>query len=106
MKFKDYCKNVEIYDAEIDRLNEQLTYMDPTSNEYVAVVEAIKKLNEAKLLEEKSYTERKNGLVPDWVTKLLSVATTAGLGVMIYRGELAGKVVGSTAVAMLNKLRF
>ena len=106
MKGKDYKANVDIYDKELERLNEELTNLDPKSPEYLQVVEAIKKLNEAKLTEEKCYVEYKEHLVPDWIPKLLSVTVTGGLGVMIYRGELAGKVVGSAAVAMLNKLRF
>ena len=106
MKAKDYNQNIEIYDKELERLNDALTTMDPTTKEYAMVADAIKKLNESKLLEHKCYSEHKEHLVPDWIPKFLSIGVTAGLGGTIVYNEVSGKVIGSAAVALLNKLKF
>ena len=106
MNGKDYGRNIDIVDREIEKLLEQLTDMKGADEDYLKTVEAIKKLEESKLLEHRCYTEYKDNLVPSWVTPLLSIMTSVGLGVMIYQGELNGKVIGSTAVTMLNKIRF
>lgn len=106
MKGTDYKNGIDIIDAELEKLQEQLTSTDPTEDDYSKIVDAIKKLEESKLLEHKCYTEYKDSLVPKWAVPLASVLSSVGLGVMIYRGELSGKVIGSTAVTMLNKIRF
>ena len=106
MKGKDYGKNIDIVDKEIEKLQEQLTDMKGADEDYLKTVEAIKKLEESKLLEHRCYTEYKDNLVPSWVAPLFSIATSVGLGFMIYQGELQGKVIGSTATTMLNKVRF
>ncbi len=106
MKGKDYGKNIDIVDAELERLQEILTNLSPESEEYSRVTEAIKRLEESKLLEHKCYTEYKDSLLPKWLVPLASVISSTGLGVMIYKGELSGKVIGSAAITMLNKIRF
>ena len=103
---EEYKKQQQIYNAELDRLNELLTMLDPESDAYQKTADAIKKIQEAKLLEEKAHSERRSSMVPDWAPKLLSVAATTGLCIMIYRGEVSGKVIGSAATSMLNKLKF
>lgn len=106
MKSKDYSRNIDIFDREIDRLNDMLTGMDPTSEDYAKVCDAIKKINDTKLTEQKCYTEYKEHLIPDALPKLLSIGVTAGLCVMIYVGEKHGLVISSTASTLLNKTRF
>ena len=106
MKKKDYRTNVDIYDAEIDRLKDALTDTDYGTETYSKICKDIAKLSAGKLLEERCYSEYKEHMIPDCVPKLLSVAATTGLAVMIYIGEMKGGVIGSTASTLLNKLKF
>lgn len=127
MNGPDYNKNIDIYEGELDKLNEQLTFMDPTDEDYGRLVDSIRKLNETKLTEHKAYVEslealkkieetkvlenraeaeRRDSLVPKWVAPLVSIGVNTVAIVMIYRGEMQGKVVGSTAISLLNKIRF
>lgn len=106
MKSKDYSKNIDIFDKELERLHDMLTDLDPTSEDYAKLNDAIKKLSESKLTEQRCYTEYKEHLVPDFVPKLVSIGVTAGLCVMIYIGEKNGMVVSSTAASLLNKMKF
>lgn len=127
MKGPDYSKNIDIYEAEIEKLNEQLTSMDPTDDDYGRLVDSIRKLNETKLTEHRAYTEalealkkieetkvlenraeaeRRDSLVPKWVAPMVSIGVNAVAIVMIYRGEMQGKVIGSAAISLLNKIRF
>lgn len=127
MNGPDYGKNIDIYEAELEKLNEKLTEMDPMDDDYTKVVDAIRKLNETKLTEHKAYVEhleslkkieetkvlenraeaeKRDAIVPKWVAPLASIAVNAGAIIMIYRGELQGKVIGSAAISMLNKIRF
>lgn len=104
MKGKDYKRNIDIYDEEIDRLQEILTNMDPLTEDYDELCDKIKKLNESKLLEHKCYTEWKEHLIPEAVPKLFATLVSGLLIARIYRGEMSGMVINAGASALLNKI--
>lgn len=127
MNGPDYGKNIDIYEAELEKLNERLTDMDALDDDYMKVVDAIRKLNDTKLTEHKAYVESlealkkieetkvlkgraeaeaRDALVPKWVAPLASIVVNAGAIAMIYRGEIQGRVIGSAAISLLNKIRF
>lgn len=127
MNGPDYNKNIDIYEAELEKLNEQLTGMDPMDDDYMKVVDAIKKLNDTKLTEHKAYVEslealkkieetevlkgraeaeKRDSLVPKWAPPLASIIINGVAIAKIYKGEMDGKVLGSGAVSLLNKIRF
>ena len=106
MKQEEYNATIRLMDDTSAEILEVLDGLDPRSEEYEQAAKNLKLVQEAKNLEVRNMTEEKNSRVPGWATGILGSGLAFLMGMVIYRGEASGKVIGSAASSLLSKLRF
>ena len=103
-KLKEYDQAIEVHASEVDRIEDKLTSLDPTTDEYRKCAEALKLVSETKQTEIRSKNEYLNGKVPQWATALFGSAIAVAFGAAVMRFEQAGGMITQNAVNFWDKI--
>lgn len=104
MKLSEYDKAIEVHSAEVDRIQDKLTGLDPTTDEYRKAAEALKIMNEVKQTEIRSKNEDLSGRIPPWVTGIFGTVVAVLFGSAVMKVEQNGGVVSSQAISLWDKV--
>lgn len=103
-KLKEYDQAIEVHAAEVDRVEDKLTSLDPTTDEYRKCAEALKLVSETKQTEIRSKNEYLNGKVPQWATAVFGSVLALGFGAAVMRFDQAGGMISQNAVNLWDKI--
>ena len=103
-KLKEYDQAIEVHAAEVDRVEDKLTSLDPTTDEYRKCAEALKLVSETKQTEIRSKNEYLNGKVPQWATALAGSIIAVFFGVGVMKFEQNGGMITQNAVSFWDKI--
>lgn len=104
MKLKEYDKAIEVHSAEVDRIEDMLTGLDPTTDEYRKAAEALRIMNEVKQTEIRSKNDDLSGRIPAWATGILGTVVAVLFGTAVMKVEQNGGVVSSQAINLWDKV--
>lgn len=104
MKLKEYDKSIEIHAAEVDRIQDRITRLDPTTDEYRKAAEALRIMNEVKQTEIRSKNDDLSGRIPTWATGLIGTVIAVLFGSAVLKVDQNGGMISPQAINLWDKV--
>ena len=104
MKLDEHRKSVEVYDAHCINLLESLDDLDPKSEEYAKVQDALGKMEKTKQDALDGYVKMRDSLVPDFAVNIGAIGVSFLGTMLVLWFEHSGDVIGSTAASLIRKM--
>lgn len=105
MKFRDYQRSIDVLEAEMDSVMEQLDKLDPTTKEYEMCVKNLKTLNTNQMIKVRSRNEHLSGLIPYWGTWIGGAVLSTVAGIVYLKVERTDGIPPINAVNFWDKFR-
>lgn len=103
-KLKEYDQSIAIHAKEVDRIQDVITGLDPTTDEYTKASTNLKTMCEVKQTEVRSKNEYLAGKIPPWLTGFVGTAVGIVLfGILRYDDQHDG-VFSSQALNIWDKV--
>lgn len=103
-KLKEYDQSIAIHAKEVDRIQDVITGLDPTTSDYTTASANLKTMCEVKQTEIRSKNEYLSGKIPPWLTGFVGTAVGIVLfGVLRYDDQHDG-VFSSQALNIWDKV--